>query len=274
ESTMSGEDVPALCSVNMPSAVQFNAKKDFHTKTHQHELDQTFLGNDRRPWVQKRVQKDTRREREVLNALLATTAGTDYDSNCVDKLITENISYSDLASLTNEDLQLFGFKYPQQRQELLEMFAKMPNQDPSYDSICQDPGARSYNNQILGNAGNHFMSLRASLSATNYKLQVMPPEDVVVGDKRYASRFALETLKNVKLITEDIAKDLRKIEANAQNQWKKDEILAKDETNKKKYKLATFVYVTALAVGFSCAWFWWWTKFHSAPRLSRISVQT
>jgi len=76
------------------------------------------------------------------------------------------------------------------------------------------------------------MSLRASLAVTNYKLQISTPEDVVVGDKRYASCFALETLKSVKQITEEIAQDLRKIEANAQNARSLKEVQAK-ESNKK-----------------------------------------
>ncbi|XP_017130060.1 uncharacterized protein LOC108147817 [Drosophila elegans] len=274
---MSAGDVPLVGMAKMPPAMQFDPKKDFHTRTHQQELDEAFLGNERRPWVHQKARKDTRREREILNELLSsTTVESDYASSCVDKLIAEDISYRDLASLTDEDLELFGFKTPQQRKQLLEMFDKMPNQDPSYEYIRNQPEAKGYNNQILGNAGSHFMSLRASLAVTNYKLQVSTPEDVVVGDKRYASCFALETLKSVKLITDEIAKDLRKIEANAQSIRKKEDmdIQAKESNKKKKFSLASLVYFTTLAVGFSCAWFWWWTKFHSVPRLERISVQT
>ncbi|KAH8248772.1 hypothetical protein KR032_003047, partial [Drosophila birchii] len=273
-STMPTEDVPLKGTANMPSAVQFDAKTDLHTKTKQKELDSAFLGNERRPWKKQKAHTDSRHERQILNTLLATSLQTDHASNCVDKLISEDISYRDLASLTDEDLELFGFKTKQQREELLNMFAAMPNQDPSYEYICNAPEAKAYNNQILGNAGNHFMSLRSSLAATNYKLQVLPPEDVVVGDKRYASRFALETLKSVKQITDEIANDLRKIEANAQSLRNKKDNKAEDNTKKKKFSLATIVYFTTLAVGFSCAWFWWWSKFQAAPRLERISVQT
>ncbi|KAH8282635.1 hypothetical protein KR054_008936, partial [Drosophila jambulina] len=272
--TMPAEDAPLSGTANMPSAVQFDANKDFHTRTQQKELDGAFLGNERRPWVKKKAHMDSRHERQILNALLSSTMQTDHATSCVDKLISEDVSYRDLASLTDEDLQLFGFKSNQQRTELLNMFAMMPNQDPSYEYICNAPEANAYNNQILGNAGNHFMSLRASLAATNYKLQVLPPEDVVVGDKRYASRFALETLKSVKQITDEIANDLRKIEANVQSLRSEKYNKAKENTKKKKFSLATIVYFTTLAVGFSCAWFWWWSKFQAAPRLERISVQT
>ncbi|KAH8380922.1 hypothetical protein KR200_009553, partial [Drosophila serrata] len=272
--TMPAEDVPLKSMANIPSAVQFGANKDFHTHTHQKELDGAFLGNERRPWMKKKGHRDSRHERQILNTLLATNSQTDEVNNCVDKLISEDISYRDLASLTDEDLQLFGFTSDQHRKELLNMFAPMPNQDPSYEYICNAPEANAYNNQILGNAGNHFMSLRASLAATNYKLQVLPPEDVVVGDKRYASRFALETLKSVKQITDEIANDLRKIEANVQSFRNEKDNKVKENTKKRKFSLATIVYFTTLAVGFSCAWFWWWSKFQAAPRLERISVQT
>ncbi|XP_017075833.1 uncharacterized protein LOC108111024 [Drosophila eugracilis] len=272
---MSAEEVPLAAIANMPSAIQFDPKKDFHTHTHQKMLDQGFLGNERRPWIRQKPHKDTRREREILNSLLnSTTVEMDEASSCVDKLIAENISYRDLASLTDEDLKLFGFKSEQQRNQLLKMFDKMPNQDPSYEYLINHPDAKAYNNQILGKAGSHFMSLRASLAVTNYKLQVSTPEDVVVGDKHYASYFAQETLKSVKQITEEIANDLRKIEANAKNARNQKEVQAKEKQKKKKFSLATVLYFTTLAVGFSCAWFWWWTKFHSAPRLERISVQT
>ncbi|XP_017022156.1 uncharacterized protein daed [Drosophila kikkawai] len=271
---MPAEDVPLRGTANMPSAVQFDANKDFHSRTHQKELDSTFLGNDRRPWIKKKAHMDSRHERQVLNTLLSSSLQTDHAGSCVDKLISEDISYRDLASLTDEDLKLFGFTSNQQRKELLELFATMPNQDPSYEYICNAPEANVYNNQILGNAGNHFMSLRASLAATNYKLQVLPPEDVVVGDKRYASRFALETLKSVKQITDEIANDLRKIETNVQTLRNEKDNKAKENAKKKKFSLATIVYFTTLAVGFSCAWFWWWSKFQAAPRLERISVQT
>lgn len=229
---MPAEDVPLHATANMPSAVHFDANKDFHKRTHQQVLDSAFLGNERRPWIKKKPHMDSQRERQILNTLLSTTLETDHAGSCVDKLISEDVSYRDLASLTDEDLELFGFKTVQQRNELLAMFAKMPNQDPSYEYICNTPEANAYNNQILGNAGNHFMSLRASLAATNYKLQVMPPEDVVVGDKRYASYFALETLQKVKLITDEIGKDLRKIEANAQSLRNEKDSKAKESTKK------------------------------------------
>ncbi|EDV57429.2 uncharacterized protein LOC6541180 [Drosophila erecta] len=266
--TMSAGDVPLVAMAKMPPPIQFEATKDFHTHTQQQELDVAFLGNERRPWIRPKDHKDTRREREILNGLLSSTSvETDNASTCVDKLIAENISYRDLASLTDEDLKFLGFNSEKYRQQLLEMFGKMPNQNPSYKYTCNHPEAETYNNQILGNAGNHFMSLRASLAVTNYKLQVSTPEDVVVGDKRYASCFAQETLKSVKQITEEIAQDLRKIEANAKNTTSHKKMQANENHKKKKWSLATILYYTTLAVGFSCAWFWWWTKFRSAPRL-------
>jgi len=108
---MSAENVPLVGMAKVPPAIQFDAKKDFHTRTHQQELDEAFLGNERRPWIRQKARKDSRREREILSGLLSSTnVEMDYASSCVDKLIEENISYRDLASLTDEDLELFGFK--------------------------------------------------------------------------------------------------------------------------------------------------------------------
>ncbi|XP_022224355.1 uncharacterized protein LOC111075385 isoform X2 [Drosophila obscura] len=260
------EHVPLASMANMPSVVQFGANKDFQTRTHQQELDKSFLGFQKRNWMHSNGKLDTAREREILKSLLATTIDTDHSGRSLDDLIPNGICYRDLATLTDEDLQLFGFTSALHRKEMLNTFAQMPNQDPSYDYLCNTELAKQYNSQILGKTTNHAMSLRASFAATNYKMQVMPVEDLVVGDKRYASRFALETL-------EQMSRDLKKIEKTVNELQKIDDNQAKGGS-KKKLNFVTCAYYAAMALGLSCAWFWWWSK-HSAPaRLDRISVAT
>lgn len=209
---MSADNVPLLSMSTGPSAVQFGASKEFHTRTQQQDLDSAFLGSEKRAWMHAKAPRDSRREREALMTLLATSNQGQNNANNVDKLVDENISFRDLGSLTDEDLQLFGFASNKERNDLINMFAMMPNQDPSYDYICNSTAAKGYNNQIVCNAANHIMYLRSSLAATNYKLQVMPPEDVIVGDKSYASRFALDALNSVQSISGELVMDLQKLE--------------------------------------------------------------
>lgn len=219
---MSADNVPLLSMTNGPSAVHFGASKEFQTRTHQQNLDSSFLGNKMRVWMPSNApSRDSRREREALMTLLATSSQGQSNGDKVDKLVEENISFRDLGSLTDEDLQLFGFASSKERNELINMFSIMPNQDPSFDYICNSKAAKGYNNQIVSNAANHIMYLRSSLAATNYKLQVMPPEDVIVGDKSYASRFALDALNSIQTISGELVRDLHKLEQLANDHRQK-----------------------------------------------------
>lgn len=274
----------------VPSAVQFGASKEFHTRTQQQELDSAFLGlgNERRPWMHAKPKADQQRENESIKLLL----GQGYNNaNNVERLIEENISFRDLGSLTDEDLQMFGFASTKERSELIKMFGQLANQDPSYDYICKANVAKGYNNQIVGNAANHLTFLRSSLTATNYKLQMMPPEDVIVGDKRYASRFALDALNSVQSISDELAKDLRKLEQMTMDHRQKTQngkasptkevwegvyhtpIPTKiNKSNLLLQKNLKILYYTAIALGTACAWFWWWSKRSHSPSLD-LSVK-
>ncbi|XP_034474714.1 uncharacterized protein LOC117781936 isoform X2 [Drosophila innubila] len=263
---MSADNVPLISTSRGPSAVQFGASKEFQTRTHQQELDSAFLGNERRPWMNARSKVDQRRENESIKLLL----GQGYNnSNNVEKLLEENISFRDLGSLTDEDLQMFGFASTKDRKELIKMFGQLANQDPSYDYICQANAAKGYNNQIVGNAANHLTFLRSSLTATNYKLQMMPPEDVIVGDKRYASRFALDALNSVQSISDELAKDLCKLEQLTMDHRHRTQNGNASPT-KENLKI---LYYTAIALGTACAWFWWWSKRSQSPSLDNLSVK-
>ena len=116
-----------IVSVKVP-AVQFESNKNFQTKGILHEGDSGFLR-----YRHKLINSsgDTQTNREILTTLL-TTQG-DNASDCVEKLMTENISYRDLASLTLEDLELMGFSRPTQKNELLQFFSQLPNQNPSLE---------------------------------------------------------------------------------------------------------------------------------------------
>lgn len=234
---MSTDNVPLL-DVNGPSAVQFGASKAFQQHTEQQNLDSAFLGYEKRPWMVGNTKPNVYREREAIMTLFAKSK-QDYDSNNVGKLLEEHINFRDLASLSDEDLEMFGFSKANERAECLKVFAVLPNQDPSYESICQSKAAQKYNNQIVSNASNHLMYLRSSLAATNYKLHVLPPEDLLVGDKRYASRFALEALNSVQTISDELNKDLRKLqqlqmsESCKQNEEQARDSPAKEVSNSK-----------------------------------------
>lgn len=110
------------------SAVQFDANKDFQTRGVNYEGDSGFLRYNHR-WMQPKG--DTQANREILTTLLATQG--ENSSDYVEKLIAENISYRDLASLNHTDLELMGFKHHKQREELMRFFLELPNQDPSYE---------------------------------------------------------------------------------------------------------------------------------------------
>lgn len=72
--------------------------------------------------------------------------------------------------------------------------------------------ASTYNTTILNNAGNHLDSMHSALAAANYKLEIMPPEDVIVGEKSFASRFVLEALNELYGATEEIEKEISEVQ--------------------------------------------------------------
>ncbi|TDG53537.1 hypothetical protein AWZ03_000352 [Drosophila navojoa] len=268
---MSTENIPLL-NVNGPSAVQFGASKEFQQRSEQQDLDSAFVGCEKRPWMQGKNKPNAHREREAIMTLFAKSKQDYVNTNNVDKLLEEHINFRDLASLSDEDLEMFGFSKTRERAECLKMFAVLPNQDPSYESLCQSKNAQIYNNQIVGNAANHLMYLRSSLAATNYKLQVLPPEDMVVGDKRYASRFALEALNSVQTISDELSKDLRKLQQLQMSEsCKQNEEQARDSPAKERN--LKLLYFTAIALGTAGAWFWWWLKRSQSPNLGNISVK-
>lgn len=119
--------VDPVVSVKVP-AVQFKSNKNFQTKVILHEGDSGFLR-----YRHKLINStgDTQTNREILTTLL-TTQG-DNTSDCVEKLMSENICYRDLASLTSEDLELMGFSKLKQKNELLDFFSQLPNQNPSLE---------------------------------------------------------------------------------------------------------------------------------------------
>ncbi|KAH8377477.1 hypothetical protein KR093_005661, partial [Drosophila rubida] len=260
---MSADNVPLLSLSRGASAMQFGANKDFQTRTQQQALDGAFLGNERRTWLHTQPKQNLRREHETIATLLSSTA-SQHGAPQVEQLMEASINFRDLGSLTDEDLQLFGFAASKERNELLKMFAAMPNQDANYEYICNTSEAQAYNNQIVSHAASHLSYLRSSLATTNYKLQMMPPEDVIVGDKSYASRFALDALNSVQSISEELAKDLRKLE---QLTLEHRQQIQNDSAAPAKERNLKILYYTAIALGTACAWFWWWSKRSHSPNL-------
>ncbi|XP_017475611.1 PREDICTED: uncharacterized protein LOC108365907 [Rhagoletis zephyria] len=190
-------------ALNVP-AVRFDASKDFQKRSLTYERDRAFARTQRKTWV--RSSGERRSNREALTTLLSSHG--DNSGECIEKLLAEEISYRDLASLSSADLELMGFKNSKEREDLLAFFAELPNQDPSYKSICGLVEAETYNGEIVSNAIDHLENMRSALRATNYKLKIMPPDDIVVGEKSFASRFVLEALTELQTVTGEIDKEV------------------------------------------------------------------
>ncbi|XP_023295831.2 uncharacterized protein LOC111678650 [Lucilia cuprina] len=238
-----------LVSIKVP-AVQFETNKDFQNKGLRYEGDSGFL-RYRHKWLQPKG--DSQANREILNTLLSTQG--DNSADCVEKLISENISYRDLASLTHQDLELMGFVRPKQREELLAFFAQLPNQDPSLEQIYYLKEASNYNRQIINNASNHLDSMRSALAAANYKLQIMPPEDVIVGEKSFASRFVLEAINELYGVTEDIEEEISEMEEIIYEKLQSTKI-SKSPTN--KFQLTLWLIFGSLSsIGALFALYFW-----------------
>ena len=67
--------------------------------------------------------------------------------------------------------------------------------------------------------------MRSALAAANYKLQIMPPEDVIVGEKSFASRFVLEALNELYDVTNGIEKEIFNIEDVSKEEIKLKKVL-------------------------------------------------
>ncbi|XP_075152140.1 daedalus isoform X1 [Haematobia irritans] len=241
-------------SVNVPS-VQFESNKEFQTKGLLYDGDSGFL-RYRHKFIQPKG--DSQANREILTTLLSTQG--DNSSDYVEKLIAEDISYRDLASLTQEDLDLMGFNKRTQR-ELLSFFEQLPNQDPSYDQICHLNEAYSYNRKIVNNASQHLETMRSALAASNYKLQIMPPDDVIVGEKSFASRFVLEALDELYGVTDDIEKEMQEIEEVISSKNKQNSATSKSEKMlKRKFFNASYLLVPITSLGALIALCYWKIK--------------
>ncbi|XP_065356667.1 uncharacterized protein daed [Calliphora vicina] len=241
-------------SIKVP-AVQFESNKDFQSKGLLYEGDSGFLRYHHK-WIQPKG--DSQANREILTTLLSTQG--DNTSDYVEKLIAENISYRDLASLTHQDLELMGFARPKQRDELLAFFAQLPNQDPSLEQIYHLKEASNYNQQIISNASNHLNSMRSALAAANYKLQIMPPEDVIVGEKSFASRFVLEALNELYGVTDDIEKEISEMEDIIYEKLQSTKNTTPKKTN--HFKLTFwFIFGSLSSIGaFLALYFWKYKK--------------
>ncbi|KAL9925412.1 daedalus [Glossina fuscipes fuscipes] len=176
-------------------------RNDFRTEGLLYEGNNSFLRCGR---------KQKHRNGQVNLAGWLQTA-SDKGIEAVEKLEAENVRYNDLASLTKKDLELIGFKNEKETQELLDSFAYLPNQYPTYDGICQLEEAQSYNRKIIMNASGHLEILRAGLASANYKLQILPPDDVILDEKSFASRFVLEALNELHGLTDVINGELEEL---------------------------------------------------------------
>lgn len=51
------------------------------------------------------------------------------------------------------------------------------------------------------------------MAAANYKLQIMPTEDVIVGDKYFASKFLMEALYEIEGLTNEVGTQIQELSA-------------------------------------------------------------
>lgn len=196
-------NTPVPSSLGVP-ALRFDVNKEFQNRSLPPDRDSSIARLQRKSWI--RSNNERRSNREALTTLLSSHG--DNSNDCIERLLAEEISYRDLASLSSSDLQLMGFKDSKEREELITFFSELPNQDPTYKEICELPEAKTYNCEILGKAIDHLDNMRSALSAINYKLKILPPDDIIVGEKSFASRFVLESLAELKAVTFEIDKEI------------------------------------------------------------------
>lgn len=132
-------------AMNIPK-VKFESNSDFQQVAAAHEGDSGFVKLYKKSWMQPKG--DPRVNREVLTTLLASEGG-ECVSDCIEKLLDEEISYRDLGSLNEIDLELMGISNHKQREELLNFFKLLPNQDPSYERFLFENKLKFYWNIVF-----------------------------------------------------------------------------------------------------------------------------
>uniref|UniRef100_A0A0K8UPJ8 Uncharacterized protein n=1 Tax=Bactrocera latifrons TaxID=174628 RepID=A0A0K8UPJ8_BACLA len=110
-------NTPVPSSLGVP-AVRFDVNKEFQNRSLPPDRDSSIARLQRKSWIRSNNEK--RSNREALKTLLSSHG--DNSNDCIERLLAEEISYRDLASLSSPDLQLMGFKDPKERQELITFF--------------------------------------------------------------------------------------------------------------------------------------------------------
>lgn len=98
---------------------------------------------------------------------------------------------------------------------------------------------------MLARSTDHFVSLRNSIAAANYKLRYSPSiENLVLGEKNFASKFVVEALNELKNATNHIDSEINEIE---------DIISKKNKQNNIFFQISTSILaLIGIAVGY---WF-------------------
>lgn len=66
---------------------------------------------------------------------------------------------------------------------------------------------------MLEHTTEHLIAMKSSLAAANYKLKYSPCiENIILGDKNFASKFVVEALNELKNATKDIDSGINEIE--------------------------------------------------------------
>lgn len=134
-----------------------------------------------------------------LDALISIVSSDEDVEKIVEEFTKYDINYSALASLNDKDLELLGVKHEKSRDELLQSFARLPNQREHYDEVLGNLNQSDYYEQVLSQVLNHLKHLNISLTAAQLKLHLDHPEDVIMDDTSvHSSVFVEKTLNELK----------------------------------------------------------------------------
>ncbi|XP_037945614.1 uncharacterized protein LOC119678047 [Teleopsis dalmanni] len=183
-------------------------------KNKQSEVTEEFFKNKQLPTnelsqICKPKKKFTRYNfmKEFLSTVLTTQDGE--NSSCVENLINEDITYNDLSLLCDEDLKLIGIENKTEREQLLNCFNQLPNQQESFDYVVNHADAKDYNKRILFYACNHMNAMRYAAAANGSKLNFVETDDETFNGKLYFSRLTDEAIEIIMKETKEVEKHIK-----------------------------------------------------------------
>lgn len=103
--------------------------------------------------------------------------------------------YKDLSALEDKDLELMGIKNETVRAQMIQHFARLPNQEAGFDNILKTTDIFEYSATVLNNISEHIYNLKSSLVAPKCRMNMSTPEDVLIIDENIlGSELVLKTI--------------------------------------------------------------------------------